>query len=138
MDPQTPSIKRRSCFKCGFEAETAEKICPQCGRMLRTSTSIRIRGALMVTCGVILMGLMGYILIWTLDATAQSRFAGTQQQLMAMLGLFGLIIFFGLFSFVTGLLMLIQGRRNKMVAWAVATVGILIFAAGAFITWRYF
>jgi hypothetical protein len=53
-----------------------------------------------------------------------SRFTGTTEQAQLILGLFGLIIVFGLTSIVGGLWQVITGTRNK---W------ILYFGVGLFL-----
>lgn len=132
------NAKERSCYKCGYFAETAETACPNCKRLLFTTTSTRIRGTLMILCGIALIGMLGYISLWALSSvggSGESRFTGTQQEKLVIFGLFGVIIFFGFGAFVTGLGQVITGRRNKALAWAVVAIGIAIFAAAGAVYW---
>ena len=141
MDQPNSNLKHRSCYKCGFQSETAETVCPQCKRPLQTSSSIRIRGFLLVICGVILMGMIGYISLWAIDAVSgtagQSRFTGTQQEKLMIFALFGVLMIFGFLSFVTGLFQLIAGRRNKLFIWAMVVVAFLIFLGGGAVIWLF-
>ena len=127
--------KERVCFKCGYHAETVDTICPQCKRTLQTSSSIRVRGVLMVLCGIILIGMMGYISLWALtavDSTTQggSRFTGTQQEKMLIFGLFGVLLVFGFVSFAGGIWQVIFGRRSKAIVWIGLALGLLIAIGG--------
>src|SRR3954464_8207287 len=76
MDAQNTLAKQRSCYKCGYQAETAEKKCPRCSRPLQTSSSIRIRGLLLVLCGLVLMVIMGYVSIWAVGVFNNSTPGG--------------------------------------------------------------
>ena len=126
-----------SCFKCGFQAVTAEKHCRKCKRKLQTSRSIRIRGILLVLCGGFLVAFMGYILVWMLDAfrntdALHARFTGTHEQMLLILGLCGTVILFGVISFATGLYQAILGRRNKIFVWSIAGLGAFLFLIGGY------
>jgi len=95
----------------------------------------------MVLCGVILMGMIGYISLWAIDAvagtTGQSRFTGTQQEKLMIFALFGVLMVFGFLSFVTGLFQLIAGRRNKLFVWAMVAFAALVFLGGGAVIWLF-
>ncbi|MEO6656491.1 MAG: hypothetical protein ABIO36_10455 [Pyrinomonadaceae bacterium] len=142
MDNPSLPLKQRSCFKCGFREETVETVCPKCGRRLQTSISIRLRGILLIFCGVFLMAIMGYVSLSMLDAInlttpAHGGFNGTREQMVMIFGICGLVITFGFVSFITGLWQTIIGRRNKLLVWAGAAFGIALFLAGIIIFWRF-
>ncbi|MEO7540267.1 MAG: hypothetical protein ABIV21_09575 [Pyrinomonadaceae bacterium] len=135
MDQANTSIKQRSCFKCGYFGETVETTCPQCNRGLQTSSSIRLRGVLMVLCGTFLIGMMGYISLWALTAVDSTspvgaRFTGTQQEKMLIFALFAVLIIFGLVSFAGGIWQIIAGRRSKAVVWIGLALGLLVAIGG--------
>ena len=135
-------IKRRVCYKCGFDAETENIFCPRCRRRLQTSSSIRIRGLLLVLCGVIIIGIMSYIWIWTMGVFANAapggaRFTGTQDQKLSIIGLFASLLLFGFVSFAAGMWQLILGTRNRIFVWAVVGVSILIAIGGGAVLWSF-
>jgi len=74
--------------------------------------------------------MMGYISLWAIDAAGKGRFTGTQQEKLLIFGLFGVLLTFGFWSFVTGLWQVVTGRRNKILAWLVVGLGLLISIGG--------
>ena len=106
-----------------------------------SSTSIRIRGALMMACGAILVSMMGYITWWMMsplnDAShpGGSRFTGTREQLMMIYGLFGLVIIFGSLSLLLGLWQLVAGRRSKVFVRILIGVSALLYAFAIGVYW---
>lgn len=135
MDQALTPIKQRSCFKCGYFGETAEAMCPQCKRPLQTSRSIRVRGVLLVLCGTILIGMMGYISLWALNAVnstsiSGARFTGTQQEKLLIFALFAVLIIFGCVSFAGGMWQVILGRRSKAFVWIGVALGLLVAIGG--------
>ena len=140
---QTGPAKQRYCLKCGYDAETAAVNCPQCHRRLRSTTETRISGLFQTFGGILLLGLMGFIAYWMLGIvregaeTGHSRFTGTQEQLMIIFGIIGLVILFGFVSLITGAWQLIVGRRNKVFTWLAAGFGIAMLAGTAFVIWKF-
>ncbi len=134
-----PDPTDRSCFKCGYSAATAHSVCPQCNGPLHTATSIRVRGGLLMAIGIILMGFMGYLLIWALAAFGNvngpgAKFTGTREEKMMIIGLFSTLIIFGLMSLVTGGWQVAFGRRNRLLSWLVLGIGgLLAVGTGAVI-----
>jgi hypothetical protein len=89
-----------------------------------------------------LMGVMGSVTIWAINvfnspATGGTRFTGTQQEKMLILGLFGVLMVFGFLSFIAGLWQLILGRRNKIFVWAGVGLGALILIGAVAIRWVF-
>lgn len=143
MEQTAGPAKRRYCLKCGYDAETAAVNCPQCHRRLRTTTETRIAGLFQTFGGVLLLGLMGFIAYWMLGIvregakTGHSRFTGTQEQLMIIFGIIGVVILFGFVSVITGAWQLIFGRRNKVFTWLAALFGIVLLAGALFVIFRF-
>ncbi|MFT3745911.1 MAG: hypothetical protein QM785_16685 [Pyrinomonadaceae bacterium] len=142
MSEKTALIKPRSCYKCGYFAETADVKCPNCGRILHTTTATRIRGLLMMLCGVFLFAIVGYISIWMLDVIYNSgpgkaRFNGTEQEKYGILALFATILIFAVGSFLTGVWQAAFGRRNKTLSWILIGVAVLIYVGGGLIAVLY-
>jgi len=134
---KTASAKRRYCLKCGYDAETAEVLCPNCRRRLRTTTETRLSGFFQAFGGAILIGLMGYISLWLIEQTNQGRFTGTQQQLYVIVGIFALVILFGFVSFVAGAWQLIVGKRNKVFIWIVALLSFVLLGGALYVIWKF-
>ncbi len=139
MDEPNIPVRQMSCYKCGFQADTTASLCPQCNGLLQTSRSIRIRGSLLALCGGSLVLFMGYIGWWMLGAAINTsplgpRFNGTMEQARMIAALVGIVIVFGLASFVTGVWQLAFGKRNRVFVWGVCSLAALLFVlAGYFI-----
>jgi MFS family permease len=109
-----------NCYSCGFAGEAAGK-CPNCGGRLRSARLVRGLGWLQLLIGLFLVGLMGTITynlapsLLSPAAPAGSRFTGTPGQALMILGLFGLVITFGVGSIASGLWQIVTGRRNKWI-----------------------
>jgi hypothetical protein len=115
----------KECFKCSFRGETAEANCPRCGKKLRTSKNIRIRGVIQLVTGTFLVlmmaGLSGFIWYIThkasLSPDEQRRIAEQQAIFMGLYAFFAIIGLFGLNGIVMGVWQLAFGRRNKPLIW---------------------
>jgi hypothetical protein len=97
---------------------------------------VRILGALQLFVGIFLALFMGTItanLLTELLNPGQlhggSRFTGTSQEATLILGLFGIVIIFGLGSAFSGLWQIATGRRNRWIVLLVVGLGILLLLA---------
>ena len=128
--------KHRTCFKCKYEAETADHKCPRCGRRLRTRAEIRGLGAVLVFLGGFLMTVIGAISVWMYNiifypaASGGSRFTGGDSELALIAGVFGFVFLFGFVAAVAGLWQLILGRRNMILVWTIVALGIIFLVGG--------
>ena len=110
-----------SCYSCGHTTSEVATQCPKCGRRLRTAKQVRFLGWLQLLIGFFLVGLMGTITYNlapmmfppTEVRGSGARFTGTPEQAQMILGLFGMVIAFGLGSIASGLWQIKTGRRNK-------------------------
>lgn len=113
----------RSCYGCGLVTYEAAGQCPRCGQQLRTATHVRRLGWVLLVIGLFLVGLMGTITYNVAplmlrageDGSGGASFTGTWEQALIILGLFGLVIMFGLASIFSGLWQIATGRRNKWI-----------------------
>jgi phosphoglycerol transferase MdoB-like AlkP superfamily enzyme len=116
---------------CGISVEGNEKKCPQCGWAMRGTRNIRIRGWVLLVCGLFLVLFMGAI-TWNMlpmllrpeQAIAAGTFTGTPDQARTFLNLFLLVILFGALGTVNALYMISTGSQNR---WFV--IGTLVLAA---------
>ena len=130
-----------SCYSCGHVTNEAVTQCPKCGRRLRTARQVRRLGWMQLAIGMFLVGLMGTItynvapllLPFTVAAAPAggARFTGTPEQAQMILGLFGMVIVFGLGSIVSGLWQIKTGRRNK---W-LFIIMVVLFVVLIFFSW---
>ena len=144
MNQQAIKTKHRICFKCGYEADTLEKKCPQCGRGMRTPTQNRILGFISVLCGIFLIGMMSFISFYMYGAInqtgkpgASAKFTGTQNDILMIIAIFGLVIIFGFVALIAGLWQLIFGKANKLLVYLVLGLG-LVFYVGLIIFSQFY
>lgn len=132
----------KSCYslRCGYVTSDPVDACPKCGRRMRSAGQIRFLGGIQLLLGVFLAGFMGVItynlaplLLNPSRPEGGSRFTGTSQQAVLILGLFGLIIIFGLGSSLTGIWQIATGRRNKWIILIVLVFGVGLLLIGVVI-----
>jgi hypothetical protein len=130
----------RFCFKCKWEGETAEKLCPRCHKATQTRGFIRATGAALVALGGFLIVVMGAITIGLTGLFQQSgrpgvgaRFTGTKDQMLMILGIFGFVLLFGFVSVIAGLWQLIFGRRNMILVYFILALGAVSLVGGSIV-----
>lgn len=132
-----------TCGGCGYATAESVKRCPQCGRGVRSPKAVRRLGWLQLLIGLFLVGLMGvttYNLAPMMLAPGESagggggRFTGTAEQGLLILGLFGLLVTFGLGSVASGLWQIATGRRNKWIIALMLGLFALVMLAAWFTT----
>ena len=134
-----PAGEYKECFKCGFRGETDESKCPKCGRVLRSSKNIRIRGIIQVVTGLFLIVMMAGLSIFigglltnaAHDPSNAKKIADQGLAFTAIYGLFGVIALFGINAVAMGIWQIVFGRRNKIFIWIMFALLILILAACA-------
>ena len=126
----------RSCYRCGHVTNQAADRCERCGGQLRTTKQVRRLGWVQLVIGLFLVGLMGTItynlaplMLQAGEPAGGARFTGTAEQARLILGLFGLIIAFGLASVVSGLWQIKTGRRNKLIFILMLGLFVLVIVA---------
>lgn len=130
-------VQHKTCFKCKYEGQTAEKLCPRCRKRLRTGTEIRTLGGVLAALGAFLVVMMGAITFFAIGLVSQSgktgtgaRFSGTKDQMYIMFGIFGFVLLFGFTSLVAGLWQLLFGRRNMMLIYIILGLGVIFLVGG--------
>lgn len=138
MHPIPANKQYRFCFKCKWEGESAEKICPRCRKPTQTRGFIRGTGAVLVVLGGFLIAMMSIITIVVVGIIQQSnkpgstaRFTGTKDQMVLMFGIFGFVLLFGFVSLAAGLWQLIFGRRNMILVYFILALGVVFIVGGS-------
>jgi hypothetical protein len=124
------------CTKCEYEATGKETKCPQCGAWIRRAQRIRRLGFALVAIGILLVVMMGVItmavapMIFSAGAeTSGARFTGSPQQGLMILGLFGLLIVFGVAATLAGVFQVVTGRRSIWIMIGVFGLAFILFIA---------
>jgi uncharacterized membrane protein YedE/YeeE len=126
-----------SCSKCSFTASEIVTRCPECGSWMRRAQGLRRRGWVLIFLGLLLVGMMGTITFLVAPsmlsggASAGARFTGTPDQAILILGLFGIVIVFGLTCIASGLWQVVTGRRNIWIVVLILGLTFLLIVAGA-------
>ena len=124
---------------CGITIEGGARKCPKCGWAMRNARSIRMRGWFLLACGLFITLFMGWI-AWRLwpslalpgkEMEDGGSFSGTRDQAQMILGLFGIIILFGLVGTANALYMITTGRQSRVFV----IVTLLLAVAIAVIAW---
>jgi hypothetical protein len=123
---------------CGITIEGSEKKCPKCGWAMRSSRNIRVRGWVLLCCGLFLVLFMGWIALTLLPGLLRpgvdydgSTFTGTKDDSRMILAIFGLVILFGAFGTVNAIYMIATGRQNRVFV----IITLLLAAALAILVW---
>jgi predicted RNA-binding Zn-ribbon protein involved in translation (DUF1610 family) len=139
--PQITSteIIRRTCPKCGYIRETAETICPDCGKTLQKVSTIRALGVVLVVMGASLLVFMSWLSLRIYGTIANpsdsgSHFNGTPKDMLFIIFAFGLVISISPAVTAGGLWQIIFGKRNKLIVFAVLVLGVVFAAIGLAVT----
>lgn len=134
---QTKAI-RRTCPKCKDVRETSEVICPVCGESLHSVNRIKLNGGLLIVMGIGLLGFMGWLALWMLNATqtGRSTYHGTPGQTVFIAFVVGLVVLISLNATAAGIWQLIFGRRSKplMITMSILAFGFLAAGFAAFLS----
>lgn len=124
-----------TCTQCGYNADGVVAVCPRCNAPVEVKQESRLRAVVLILCGLILIGIMGPITVMMLPGLLDagkdvdgSGFSGTAEQARMILGLFGIIIVFGLSSLAYGIFQFIYRRESKaFMIFTLALVAVLIY-----------
>ncbi|HEV2818338.1 MAG TPA: hypothetical protein VGW40_14090 [Allosphingosinicella sp.] len=128
---------RSTCLSpmCGVTIEGSHRTCPQCGWAMHGTRNIRVRGWVLLACGLFLVLLMGTItwnmlptLLYPERAIEVGTFTGTPEQAANFLQLFLLVILFGALGIVNALYMIAAGRQNRWFVIATLLLAALLYA----------
>ncbi len=144
MNQNFPQPEFRSCFKCRFEGNIAQDICPQCGKRLFTATNVRWRGFFLALIGLFLSGFMAAVaffvstlLMGAMNNPDSARKINNESSMLLMIyGIFGLVILMGMTSILMGIWQMVFGKRNRFLIWIFFALIFLTLFVGA--VFRFF
>ena len=129
----TDSEDLSKCYNCGFETHKFRSHCPKCGITLQSQRWSRRFGLVLVICGLIISGLMGFVvmltapsLLNTIGSSGGMGFSGTSGQARMVLAIFGGVLAFGLTALGYGIWQMVTGRRSKRVIYFVVALAALL------------
>jgi hypothetical protein len=105
---------------CAVVVDGKVGICPRCGGPMRDVSDSAVRGIVMLVCGVLLIGMMGWIL-WTqapsmlnpgVEAPDGSTFTGTAKEARTFLALFAVVMLLGFTAFINGIFFIVKRRQS--------------------------
>jgi len=126
---------------CAELVEGRVSVCPKCGGPMRSVGESPARGILLLAIGLFLLGLMGWITLAMLPTLLRpgvevdgASFTGTPEQARMILGLFGLVLLFGLVAAANGIFMIVTRRQSwAFIVVTLALAALLLLAAFAFL-----
>jgi hypothetical protein len=130
-------MKELPCSKCSYAARENVARCPQCGSWMPRAQGVRRRGYVLIVLGVVLVFMMGTITFLTAPTMLTRRapsgagFTGTPEQAFLILGLFGIVIVFGITCIGSGLWQIVTGRRSIWIVVIVLGLTFLLIVAGS-------
>jgi predicted nucleic acid-binding Zn ribbon protein len=122
---------------CGATAEAGVTVCPECGYAMRGEGNFRVRGGVMLACGLFLLGLMGWI-TWIMtpsllhpgEEAGGMTFAGKPDQARLILDLLWAVLAFGAVAAVNGTYQLATGRKSRaLVLISLGLAALVVIAA---------
>ena len=124
-------------LSCRSEVPGKVKVCPNCGGRMQTSGLVRGLGIVSVVAGLVIVVLIGAISLFMVptmmhpgETVGGSSFNGTTQQATMILGLFAVLIVFGLTAIANGTAMAITGRRNIVLVVVTFVLAVVLVGAG--------
>jgi hypothetical protein len=137
------SLPLRTCSKCGYGTDSPLRRCPQCGALMQTTTKVLILGWTLVGIGGILtigMGVITYkfaeMVSHTGEPGATSEYTGGPDMLLAIYGIFGLVMIFGVVSIVSGIWQIRCGRPNRKLLFVIFVLGFVFWLIGQLVRLR--
>lgn len=124
-----PSVNK-SCYKCGYIRQTSVANCAVCGKALESVRRIKTTGAIQILLGSSLLGLMGWLALWMLNANSNSHFRGDAGDVLFIIFVFALVASIGLGTLVAGVWQIVFGKRNKLLMLAMIILGLAFIATG--------
>jgi hypothetical protein len=130
--------EQRFCYKCHYPAGVADAQCQRCGsRALKTKTSIRTLGVVLIVLGGFISAMMGAVMSFMFKAFSAddgAKFRGDETQMMFAVGIIGLTFAVGIAFALAGAWQVIFGRRNTVIVWAAIGMVAILLVVGKIFT----
>lgn len=127
-----------TCPACGFQTHKFRSQCERCGAGLQSRRWARRFGGMLVLCGLVLTGLMGAVLWFTLPILwlamfggGSAAFSGSPGQAAVVVGVLGAVFVFGATCLGYGAWQVATGRHSLKVAGYVVTLASALVTAAA-------
>lgn len=127
----------RVCYKCDYETDRVLTDCPQCGQRLRTASTVKVLGWVLLLLGAFLVLFMGVITVVVAGIISQTgkpgstqSFDGGPKEMLMIFGIFGLVIAFGFTSMVAGFWQIWYGRRAKHLVKIMLGIAVALLVIG--------
>ena len=124
------------CSKCSYASSESVTKCPECDSWMPRAQGIRRRGWVLIVLGFLLVAMMGTITFLTAPAmlsrgaSSGAGFTGTPEQATLILGLFGIVMVFGITCIGSGLWQIVTGRRSIWIVVLILGLTFLLIMAG--------
>jgi hypothetical protein len=122
----------RTCYGCGFESTQPVDCCIHCGGAMRSKKLVGRVGWVLIACGLILAGMGGGLILLIIDFMRRARlpnatvsYTGGPAATVAIFGILGIVLLFGIMTLVGGIGQIRHGRPNR------SLVQIILWLAGA-------
>lgn len=125
---------RGICDACGSETELVENLCHLCRRQRLKQKNVRVGGAVLAAGGLIIIGIMSY-LIYCLDQLiiqsrnpqSLNRWTASPRETELMMSVLYFVLAYGIVYGFTGLWHLVTGRVNKPLFFVMSGMGMVLF-----------
>lgn len=104
---------------------------------MKSKSQIRVLGAVLTLLSgflVVFMSVIAFFIYNTVQQSdkpgATSKFTGSENDILIIIAIFGLVILFGIIGLITGLWQLIFGRRNLILVYSLLAIGAVLFIGG--------
>ena len=123
------------CYRCGHETHAFIRRCPRCGASLQSRRWSRRFGVGLLLCGLVLTGLMGWVVLAVAPMllqpgvrVGQTRFSGTVAQGVVILGIMALVLVLGVATALYGGWQIATGRRSLWVVAGIVGIAVVLTA----------
>ena len=126
-----PALKICHNPDCSLQTREPLHRCPNCGRPIWTTNQFRLISSVLIICGLFLMMLGGglfYFLAPIDKHSSGTRFTGSDEQKIFILGIFVAIFAFGTSVLVAGLWQVIFGRASRRLIYVLLTSFMVVLA----------
>lgn len=121
--------------RCGYITKDKVSTCPRCGSRIQATAQKRWVGWVVMSLGLFLVALPGVLCFYLAPSLLHPGsaeygpvFNGTTEQGKLAIGLFGVLILFGINAAIAGVLQIRTGRRNT---WTLVLGAVLLAAVMA-------